>query len=285
MKNYCCISVEPKIQPFGFDDEGAMGGTSTRLMCVVLSGDLPMNIIWLKDGDKIEKSNAKTHQLDDYTAILSLSQLSLSDSGSYSCVASNNAGNVSHSSELKVKGICAISEDFNVLSTYLTIRVDFVYIASFVTFPVLPLALFAVVSKLVCSENSLFLECAVCRKVYVELAFHTISLAFFSFDPTEKPQIEPFSFNSQGVNGGTTTKVMCTILAGDLPVHFNWLKDGLPLKSDSKRIQQLDDFTSILLLPRLTLHDAANYTCEARNEAGMSTHSSVLRVKGTIKSH
>lgn len=96
--------MEPKLQPFGFDDEGVMGGTSTRLMCVVLSGDLPMDVMWLKDGDKIEKSNAKMHQLDDFTVILSLTQLSLSDAGIYSCVASNGAGSVSHESELKVKG-------------------------------------------------------------------------------------------------------------------------------------------------------------------------------------
>ncbi len=74
---------------------------------------------------------------------------------------------------------------------------------------------------------------------------------------------------------------MCTILAGDLPLKIRWLKDGQPLASDSKRTQQLDDFTSILLLSRLTLDDAANYTCEAQNDAGMSSHSSVLRVKGT----
>lgn len=62
---------------------------------------------------------------------------------------------------------------------------------------------------------------------------------------------------------------------------IRWLKDGVPLASNSKQIQQLDDFTSILLLSRLTLNDAANYTCEAQNDAGMSSHSSVLRVKGT----
>lgn len=90
-----------------------MGGTSTRLMCVVLAGDLPMDIQWMKDGEKIERSNAKAHRLDDYTVIISLSQLSLSDAGSYSCVASNEAGTVSHSSELKVKGICSYSNQFS----------------------------------------------------------------------------------------------------------------------------------------------------------------------------
>lgn len=81
-----------------------MGGTSTRLMCVVLAGDLPIDVMWLKNGEKVEKSNVKTHRLDDFTVILSLSQLSLSDAGLYSCVASNQAGTVSYDSELKVKG-------------------------------------------------------------------------------------------------------------------------------------------------------------------------------------
>ena len=72
-------------------------------MCTVVAGDSPLKITWLKDGDLIQKG---IQQLDDLTVILSLTRLSLYDSGNYTCMASNAAGSVSHSSVLKVKGMC-----------------------------------------------------------------------------------------------------------------------------------------------------------------------------------
>lgn len=96
----------PVIQPFSFDENGINGKASTRVMCMVKSGDFPMSIRWLKDGEilKNDGSNRKTVALDDATVILSLSNLSLDDSGNYTCIASNDAGSMSHSSVLKVKG-------------------------------------------------------------------------------------------------------------------------------------------------------------------------------------
>jgi len=71
---------------------------------MVVAGDLPLAVEWLKDGKPVASMHARTHQLDEYSAILSLSRLSLVDAGNYTCVASNLAGRISHSSVLKVKG-------------------------------------------------------------------------------------------------------------------------------------------------------------------------------------
>jgi uncharacterized protein YacL len=73
------------------------------LLCTVVAGDTPLNITWLKDGQSLQKG---VQHLDDLTTILSLSHLSLVDSGNYTCRASNAAGIAVYSSVLKVKGMC-----------------------------------------------------------------------------------------------------------------------------------------------------------------------------------
>lgn len=97
------------------------------------------------------------------------------------------------------------------------------------------------------------------------------------------PQIEPFSFNPVGMNGGASVRMLCTIIAGDIPVQLTWLKDDqLIVTGGDHRTQQLDDTTVILSLSRLSLSDSGNYTCQAVNKAGRAQHTSLLLVKGTF---
>lgn len=115
------------------------------------------------------------------------------------------------------------------------------------------------------------------------LSLNKMSLSFssLSFIPVV-PEVEPFSFNENGVNGGSSVRVMCSVLTGDQPLEITWLKDGAPLPEYSRKTQKLDDNTVILSLRKLTLEDSGTYTCIAKNNAGSGSHSSLLRVKGTF---
>ena len=75
------------------------------------------------------------------------------------------------------------------------------------------------------------------------------------------PQIEPFAFNPNGINGLSSVRLLCSIIAGDLPVDISWQKDGEVLPTNDHRVQQLDETTVILALSRLSLGDSGNYTC------------------------
>lgn len=98
-----------------------------------------------------------------------------------------------------------------------------------------------------------------------------------------KPQIESFNFNPMGMNGGASVRMLCTIIAGDVPVELTWLKDDqLIVTGGDHRTQQLDDTTVILSLSRLSLSDSGNYTCQAVNKAGRARYTSLLLVKGTV---
>ncbi|XP_017132746.1 Down syndrome cell adhesion molecule-like protein Dscam2 isoform X34 [Drosophila elegans] len=91
----------PQVDQFQFNANGVSGGQAVRVMCMVSSGDLPIDIYWLKDGQPLLRSIY--HKIDEYTLILSLRQTTIGDSGNYTCVASNAAGLASRWSILKVK--------------------------------------------------------------------------------------------------------------------------------------------------------------------------------------
>lgn len=92
----------PQLEQFHFNANGVNGGQAVRVMCMAISGDLPIDIHWLKDGQPLLRSIY--HKIDEYTLILSLRQTTIGDSGNYTCVARNAAGEARRWSLLKVKG-------------------------------------------------------------------------------------------------------------------------------------------------------------------------------------
>ena len=131
------------------------------------------------------------------------------------------------------------------------------------------------------------------------------------------PEIEPFSFGDLSLGGagadlagtvrygtalaGTRTRVICGLSRGDLPVTFQWLKDGHPLHHHHSQlllpkepstfaesysnqldptISSVDLFSSLLTISRLSPEHTGNYTCLAINPAGSSRYTATLKVKG-----
>lgn len=94
------------------------------------------------------------------------------------------------------------------------------------------------------------------------------------------PQIEPFHFNENGLNGGGSATLVCTVTSGDTPLTIVWLKDNKTIEHNHI-VQKLDDTTSLLRLSHVTLEDAGNYTCTASNSAGSVSRYSILKVKGS----
>uniref|UniRef100_A0A8D9B6K2 Down syndrome cell adhesion molecule-like protein Dscam2 n=1 Tax=Cacopsylla melanoneura TaxID=428564 RepID=A0A8D9B6K2_9HEMI len=111
------------------------------------------------------------------------------------------------------------------------------------------------------------------------ISFTTLLISMFLV----QPQIEPFAFNQQGMNGGGSLKILCTVSSGDPPFEMSWLKGAAPLvsSSSSRRSQRLDDTTLMLTFSQLSLDDAGNYTCLVSSPAGNTSHFSTLQVKGT----
>lgn len=97
-------AVPPVIEPFSFQD-GLAEGMRTRTVCGVSSGDPPLSLHWLKDGEPLPLQLARNiTSLDQYSSLLSIPSLSASHSGDYTCVASNPAAEIKFTAQLMVKG-------------------------------------------------------------------------------------------------------------------------------------------------------------------------------------
>lgn len=101
---YLAFSVPPIIEPFSFQD-GLAEGMRTRTVCGVSSGDAPLTLRWLKDGEPVPLLlGANISTFDQYSSLLSIPSLSASHSGDYTCVASNPAAENKYTATLQVKG-------------------------------------------------------------------------------------------------------------------------------------------------------------------------------------
>lgn len=95
------------------------------------------------------------------------------------------------------------------------------------------------------------------------------------------PQITPFDFGEDILNAGDTVSTICTVGKGDLPLKIHWmLNDYLLNSGNSVLISRSGKRISLLSIENVQHEHIGNYTCIAENEAGISSHSAVLKVNG-----
>lgn len=74
--------------------------------CTVTKGDFPLNISWTLNGNSLSKIfGINVLRTNQRISQLSIESVQEEHAGEYSCIASNNAGSVIHSTKLKVNGI------------------------------------------------------------------------------------------------------------------------------------------------------------------------------------
>ena len=99
------ISEAPKIRPISFGQDVVNEGEFGQLVCTVVSGDEPFKISWSLHGDIVSSEpGLTTSQIGTRTSMLMINSIGHRHSGLYTCIASNKAGSVSSSTELKVNG-------------------------------------------------------------------------------------------------------------------------------------------------------------------------------------
>lgn len=74
-------------------------------MCLVLSGDLPVDISWLFNDYPVNSySGISISKVSKKNSILTIESVGGRHAGNYTCIARNEANTVSHSAELIVNG-------------------------------------------------------------------------------------------------------------------------------------------------------------------------------------
>ena len=100
------IPVVPSIAPFSFGDAAVNAGKIVQQNCLVTDGDEPLNITWtLNGGDASASTGINVFKLGSRTSILTIESVRAYHAGSYTCTASNSAGNSSYTARLAVNGI------------------------------------------------------------------------------------------------------------------------------------------------------------------------------------
>ncbi|KAI5642678.1 immunoglobulin domain-containing protein [Phthorimaea operculella] len=95
------------------------------------------------------------------------------------------------------------------------------------------------------------------------------------------PQITPFEFGEEVLNEGETASVSCVMSKGDLPVAFRWRFNGEEIKPRNNLgivLTTISKKTSILNIEAVNAIHRGSYTCEIRNDAGETNHTTVLSV-------
>ena len=83
---------------------------------------------------------------------------------------------------------------------------------------------------------------------------------------------------------GNRAQLLCGLARGDPPIRFAWLKDRLPVTSqtgsDVISVLEVDEYSSLLIIKSLRASHSGNYTCAAQNAAGRDERTATLTVKG-----
>ncbi|KAK9680795.1 hypothetical protein QE152_g38810 [Popillia japonica] len=93
------------------------------------------------------------------------------------------------------------------------------------------------------------------------------------------PQILHFDFGNDIVNSGEMAIVNCAVTRGDFPITISWTLhnetinhlEGISITNTNKRVSQL-------AIDSVNAQHAGEYTCHAKNLAGSTEYSAILRV-------
>lgn len=98
-------SVPPVVQEFAFTKIPMNAREFANLQCIVLTGDLPLNIRWSYPGEEMGgSSGVLAKKVADRVSMLMISVITARHAGEYVCTAENAAGTASHSTILTVNG-------------------------------------------------------------------------------------------------------------------------------------------------------------------------------------
>lgn len=84
---------------------------------------------------------------------------------------------------------------------------------------------------------------------------------------------------SQLIKKGEYAQLECKV-TGSPEIKISWFKDDREIKDSAKYKMSLVGSTAVLRLMDVTVEDSGEYMCEAKNDAGKDTCSSVVAVKG-----
>ncbi|XP_076327077.1 cell adhesion molecule Dscam1-like isoform X2 [Tachypleus tridentatus] len=274
----------PAVSPFQFPSD-AVVGMRIRIMCSVILGDPPFHFSWLKDGVVLSASYGLSVQYFQDYSILSTTNLVPKNSGNYTCSVSNGAGTASNSALLVVNAPPSWIVEPQNMEVVLgrSVRIDcsadglpkpkITWKKSESNEPAGYTPVYNSHKHTLYPNGSLLVHSAgkgeegyyVCeaRNGYGTNLNKLINLT------VNQPPIFNVKFRSHSVQKGQSVDIPC-VVAGDQPIKFTWLKDGLILTNSSKYLISVSELqqSSHMEIRRTTRNDSGTYLCQTRNKYG-----------------
>lgn len=93
----------------------------------------------------------------------------------------------------------------------------------------------------------------------------------------------PSSFGDDPFQAGQSTSIQCIVILGDSPLSIDWLVNGETVSpNEDILISKITSKLSLLSIDSVSARHVGNYTCVARNQAGISSFTTQLLVNGLL---
>ncbi|XP_050081288.1 cell adhesion molecule Dscam2 isoform X39 [Anopheles maculipalpis] len=292
---------DPPIIREAFPEETRHPGPSVFLKCVAGGNPTP-EISWELDGKKI--TNSERYQVGQYVTVngdvvshLNITSIHSNDGGLYKCMASSKVGVAEHSAKLNVYGL-----------PYVRTMEKKAIVAGETLIVTCPVAGYPIES-IVWERDNRQLPINRKQKVFpngtliIENVERNSDQATYTCVAKNSegytargtlevqvmvlPQIVPFAFGEEQINQFDMVSTMCTVNKGDMPIEIVWEFTptfpslGKPRKlytNDGVLISRTSTRISTLSIDSVRDRHSGNYTCIAKNQAGMMEHTAVLFV-------
>ncbi|NXW75703.1 TITIN protein, partial [Hirundo rustica] len=264
-------------------------GSFVHLECIV-SGSHPISIQWYKDGQEITASEKHKYSFHDNTAFLEINKLEGTDSGSYTCEATNKAGSNQCSGFLTVKEPPYFVEKPQSQEVVPNARVQFKALVKGST----PLQikwfkdsqeLLSGASRSVWKDDtSSVLELFSARtsdsgnytcQISNDVGTATCKATLFVKEP---PRFIQMPTSVVALREGQSTTFECQVV-GTPEIHITWYLDGNEVTDQAKYSISFIDGLATLRVTQARVADSGIYVCEAHNDAGSESCSVELKVK------
>ncbi|XP_037024226.1 Down syndrome cell adhesion molecule-like protein Dscam2 isoform X29 [Bradysia coprophila] len=284
---------DPPIIRQAFPEETLHPGPSVFLKCV--AGGLPTpEISWELDGKKI--ANSERYQVGQYVTVngdvvsyLNITSIHANDGGLYKCIASSKVGVAEHSAKLNVYGL-----------PYIRPMEKKAIVAGENLIVTCPVAGYPIES-IVWERDNRALPINRKQKVFpngtliIENVERNSDQATYTCVAKNSegysargalevqvmvlPRITPFAFDGGPAETGQYQTLTCTVQAGDFPLNFTWLLNGIELRdSFDISISNVGKRSTFLTIESIQAIHAGTYTCLVSNKAGLSQYSTELKV-------
>ncbi|KAL4135375.1 hypothetical protein QTP88_006989 [Uroleucon formosanum] len=293
------VLAPPEITPFYFSE--LTEGSRVQVACTVHQGDLPLNLTWLKDGGPVYRGPgaAAVTPFNAYSTILTMNNVSRSDTGDYTCVAANPVHSATYTAHLNVNvppEWIIEPKDMNV------VRDDQAEVNCSASGHPKPTIKWKKgpskdsdqfnedVTDNVTSDGTLVIS-KVTKKhegYYVCEANNEVGTPIISIirlNVQDLPHIILPNTKYISINGGMAS--MACEATGDQPIHISWIKGSVQLnyKSANLRynVEEMYTDTSVkskLIISKVSATDSGRYVCVAENSLGKHEAAMELEIKG-----